>query len=177
MSVYECLKIQCNFNFEILDIGKLPNISCDLVDKVNRTNMGDILFETSLTPLSVENKGKNAAVKRSLAPKIGHQFFSSKTSKTAPQTTNAQNNVTKALTDLDLMPSIESNNLQCTLCSYKATLKSNLKTHYKLKHLGGADLSMCCSLCQKRCTTKGNLKSHLINLHKLSKEDAIKLTS
>lgn len=78
---------------------------------------------------------------------------------------------------LSLMPDIGRDDLQCALCSYKANQKHNLRTHYKLKHLGGADLSMLCSICQKRCKTKSNLRSHLVNFHKLSREDAIKLTS
>ena len=87
--------------------------------------------------------------------------------------------VTQVFKDLNLFPALNSvsDDLQCTLCSYNATMKTNLKTHYKLKHLNGADLSRDCNLCQKRCTTKSNLKAHLISVHKMTRDDAIKLAN
>ena len=75
------------------------------------------------------------------------------------------------LKDMNILPETP-NDLQCALCPYKATQKGNLKTHYKLKHLGGADLTMLCRLCQKKCSTKGSLKKHLLTVHNLSKEDS-----
>ena len=76
--------------------------------------------------------------------------------------------------DLNIVPDMGSG-LQCALCPYVASQKGNLKTHYKLKHLGGADLAVNCSMCQKRCTTKGNLKRHLMQVHSMSVNDAAKL--
>ena len=73
-----------------------------------------------------------------------------------------------------LFPDLDKG-LRCGLCPYKATQRGNLKTHYKLKHLGGADLKVQCSLCQQVFSTKGNLKKHLINLHNLPLSDATKL--
>ena len=89
-----------------------------------------------------------------------------------------QKDVSKIFKDLNLVPKMTSpsDDLQCALCSYRATQKSHLKTHYKLKHLGGADLAMNCNICEKKCSTKSNLKTHLIRVHKLSREDASKLT-
>ena len=85
-----------------------------------------------------------------------------------------RNDIESSLKDLNLLPQIGSN-LACAMCPYVATVRSSLKTHYKLKHLGGADLAVNCSICSKRCTTKGNLVAHIIAVHKLTREDAHKL--
>ena len=84
--------------------------------------------------------------------------------------------VSQVFKELNIVPDVGSD-LQCALCAYVATQKGHLKTHYKLKHLGGADLTMICSMCQKKCTTKSNLKAHLIGVHKMTREDAVKLTN
>ena len=94
----------------------------------------------------------------------------------SPKQVPGRKDVQSALKDLNLIPEI-GNELGCSLCSYVATQRGNLKVHYKLKHLGGADLQMNCNLCQKVCTTKSNLKSHMISKHGLSREDATKLLS
>ena len=65
--------------------------------------------------------------------------------------------------------------LQCAICPYKSTRKGNLKTHYKLIHLGGGGLSRKCSICAKKCSIKGNLKKHLIRCHNLTNEKAASL--
>ena len=77
------------------------------------------------------------------------------------------------LKDLNLVPSVTSSadEIQCALYSYRATRKTHVKTHYKLKHLGGADLCKNCSICWKKCTTKSNLKAHLVGAHKLTRMD------
>ena len=76
--------------------------------------------------------------------------------------------------DLNLIPEIPDD-LQCALCVYKATQKGNLKTHYKLKHLGGGGLTCKCAICSQKFSTKGNLKKHLIRCHNLTNEKAASL--
>ena len=84
--------------------------------------------------------------------------------------------VGSTLKSLNLVPVI-SNDLQCTLCPYKATQKGHLKTHYQLKHLGGGGLAVLCSICHQKFVTKSSCKKHMINVHQLSSEDASKLLS
>ena len=84
--------------------------------------------------------------------------------------------VGSALKSLNLVPAI-SNDLQCTLCPYKATQKGHLKTHYQLKHLGGGGLAVLCSVCQQKFATKSSCKKHMITVHQLSSQDASKLLS
>ncbi|XP_075262752.1 uncharacterized protein LOC142354362 isoform X2 [Convolutriloba macropyga] len=55
----------------------------------------------------------------------------------------------------------------CAMCSYIATQKHSLKTHYKLKHLGGGDLVMTCQICKVKLKTKGYMKKHYMTVHKL----------
>ena len=94
----------------------------------------------------------------------------------SPKQVAGRKDVQSALEDLNLMPQI-GNDLGCSLCSYVATRRDHLKTHYKLKHLGGAGMSISCNLCQKVCSTKSNLKSHMMSKHGLTREDSTKLIS
>ena len=60
----------------------------------------------------------------------------------------------KDLKSLSLMPEIAENDLSCKMCSYVASRKENLNTHYKLKHFGGGDLMMKRQICDFFVKTK-----------------------
>ena len=66
------------------------------------------------------------------------------------------------------MPEITENDLSCKMCSYVASRKDYLKTHYKLKHFGGGDLMMKCQICELIMKTKSYMKKHYKNAHKLT---------
>ena len=87
-----------------------------------------------------------------------------------------QQNVETFMKNLNIIPEI-SDDMQCAMCSYKATRKANLKVHVQLKHLGGIGVSVNCSICQQKVATKSNLKRHLISAHKLPSDQATKLIS
>ena len=78
--------------------------------------------------------------------------------------------VQTALKDLNLMPQMGSD-LACSMCAYVARRKGDLKIHYKLKHLGGADVIFDCSICMRKIKTKYSLKVHYKRVHGL-KDDA-----
>ena len=134
-------------------------LNCVLISCIDSKNIGVVSLEFS----------------REAKESLKRKRPMSNTSKAAKQIPGRKD-VQSALKDINLMPEM-GNDLACSLCTYVATQKGNLKVHYKLKHLGGADLSMNCNLCQKVCTTKSNLKSHLISKHSLTREDASKLLS
>ena len=81
-----------------------------------------------------------------------------------------------ALKDLNLMPQF-GNDLACSMCPYIATRKDNLKTHYKLKHLGGADLVMTCQICSIQVKTKSYMKKHYMKVHNLTDSAAQNMAS
>ena len=81
-----------------------------------------------------------------------------------------------ALEDLDLLPQLGSD-LGCSMCPYIATKKSHLKTHYKLKHLGGADLIMTCQICSTKVKTKSYMKKHYMTVHNLTDTAAQNMAS
>ena len=82
--------------------------------------------------------------------------------------------VGSVLKKLNILPEVPDD-LQCTLCPYKATAKNSLKTHYKLKHLGGGGLSVACAICEQTFSMKKSAKRHMIAVHKLSSDKAEKL--
>ena len=84
--------------------------------------------------------------------------------------------VSQIFEDLNIVPQLSSD-LQCAMCSYRATTKASLKVHYKLKHLGGADLVETCHICKKSIKMKKALKRHLMNVHKLDEPAAQKMIS
>ena len=79
-----------------------------------------------------------------------------------------------ALKDLNLMPQIGSD-LACSMCPYISKRKGDLKVHYKLKHLGGADLIFDCAICSMKIKTKPSLKTHYKRVHSLADDAAKKL--
>ena len=72
------------------------------------------------------------------------------------------------LTQMGLMPEISNSDLSCKMCNYTATQKTHLKTHYKLKHFGGADLIMKCQICEITIKTKSAIKKHYMKVHNLN---------
>ena len=174
------------FKFEACLIEKssesaVLNKVCHIIDSVSNQLLGtcEIIPEA---PFARKFDRLNMAPKR-IADSFPASVHGGKKTKTAKlpcsnsevYPTNKKD-ISAVFKDLNLVPNLP-NDLQCAVCPYKATQKSNLKTHYKLKHLGGADLTVLCRLCQKKCTTKGNLKSHLLRAHNLSKEDAASFLS
>ena len=88
----------------------------------------------------------------------------------------ARKDVQTALKDLNLMPDIGAD-LACAMCPYIATQKGSLKIHYKLKHLGGADLIMTCQICQTKLKTRSYMKKHYMKVHKLLENAAQNMTN
>ena len=116
-------------------------------------------------------------LKRSVAtPKSPSKTKSSKADSSPQNVPAGRKDIHSALKDLDLLPQMGSD-LGCSMCPYVATKKSHLKRHYKLKHLGGADLAVNCSICSKKCSTKSNLVAHIVAVHKLTRQDALKLVN
>ena len=81
-----------------------------------------------------------------------------------------------ALKDLNLMPQIGSD-LACSMCPYISKRKGDLKVHYKLKHLGGADLIMTCQICSIQVKTKSYMKKHYMKVHNLTDTAAQNMAS
>ena len=141
----------------------------------HRRIVGQIIFSVDKIPSSfLENQisGLKRPLSTNLTPKLSLKAprMSASQIRHGPQSVD----VGSALKSLNLVPVI-SNDLQCTLCPYKATQKSNLKTHYQLKHLGGGGLAVLCSVCQQKFATKSSCKKHMITVHQLSSQDASKL--
>ena len=111
--------------------------------------------------LEFQSTDSKKKAKFAISSKPASSFFQSK-------------DVGSVLKKLNIFPG-DSDELQCTLCPYKATRKSHLKTHYQLKHLGGGGLAVICSICQQKCATKSSCKKHMMSVHKLSNENASKL--
>ncbi len=83
----------------------------------------------------------------------------------------------KDLTDFNLISDFSNSSLCCKMCDYVATRRFNLKTHYKLKHLGGADLVMQCQICDVSVKTKGTMKKHYMKKHNLKEMAAENMCS
>ena len=158
---------------------------CDLVDRRTEKHIGNIVVKLANFGYPVSSELNfadpiNKNLKRPRYHPSENSIVCCPNREMTPKVANkaAKKDVTQVFKDLNLLPALNSefDDLQCTLCTYKATMKGNLRTHYKLKHLNGADLSKECNMCQRRCTTKSNLKKHMVVVHKQSREDAIKLT-
>ncbi len=78
------------------------------------------------------------------------------------------NALQKDLSDFNLIADISKSDLSCKMCPYVATQRGHLKVHYKLKHLGGADLVMKCQICGVSVKTKSYIKKHYMNKHNLT---------
>ena len=165
-NVYEILS---NLNFE--NGSQFYNIT----DPFNLKCEGQLMFQSISGGEPQFKEATNSALKRNfksetiLAPKSRKIASPLK----APNST-ASRDVGSIFKDLNLMPEIPDD-LQCALCSYKATQKGNLKVHYQLKHLGGAGVSATCTMCQQKFATKSSLKRHMTKAHHLTSEQAGKL--
>ena len=146
-----------------------PSICCQLVEGKTGFVFGNVNFqETDCQPrLDAKNK---RSVQQASKRKF---YFSDNNTICAKQ---PKRDVGKVFEELNLIPDVGSD-LQCMMCSYKATQKPHLKTHYKLKHLGGADLIIDCPICKKSIKTKSNLKKHLMKIHDLDDAAATKMIS
>ena len=138
-----------------------------VVDKVSGSIIGGVVFEEDERPvcrsLLVTAQSRIDKKRQNVKQKPLHS--SSRSQK--PGSLNGEDM-------LSLFPELDKG-LNCGLCSYRATQRGNLKTHYKLKHLGGADLKATCTICQQQFSTKGNLKQHLVKKHNLPHYDTTKL--
>ncbi len=78
-------------------------------------------------------------------------FANAKTARVAKN--SAASDVTQVLKDLNILREMWSD-LQCRLCPYKAIQRGN---HYKLMHLGGADLTKTLSLVSEKAYNERQL--------------------
>ena len=137
----------------------------------NRTLVG--FLECRKSEPDVKSMNSVAGLKRSLlTPKSPSKAKSVK----GDSVPAGRKDIHSALKDLDLLPQIGSD-LGCSMCPYIAKQKSHLKTHYKLKHLGGADLIMTCQICSTQVKTKSYMKKHYMKVHNLSDVAAQNMTS
>ena len=75
-----------------------------------------------------------------------------------------------------LVPHLPSD-LECSKCDYVTTNKGSLIVHYKLRHLGGADLIMTCQICHKQVKTRSYMLKHYRKIHNLTNEAAMNMTN
>ena len=146
-------------------------LNCEVIETSSHFSLGNLQCE----PVSILRLPTPAfqPVKR---PLPSFKQKGSKKTKVEPSSSMSPPQISvSSFNPIELMPKLSDVDKRCPTCSHVASSKTNLKVHYKLVHLGGADLAVNCSLCQTRCTTKGNLKIHLMGKHKLSKENASKL--
>ena len=153
-----------------LPIKKEDSLEFYLVDKTNFLAAGIITCTHVTEPTPKLAKSFKRKINES-----ENYSSSKKLAVSAPQSV-ARKDAHTALKALNLMPEIGSD-LACASCSYIATQKGNLKTHYKLKHLGGADLLITCQLCSIQIKTKQNIKKHYIRVHCLSEAAAQSMAS
>ena len=149
----------------------------NITNPFNFASEGQLLFDAISSQVPQFQEATNTALKRSVKPNM----ISAPKSRKMAAPLIAQNpvpnrDVGSIFKDLNLMPEIPDD-LQCALCCYKATQKGHLKTHYQLKHLGGAGISATCSMCQQKFATRSSLKRHMMSTHKLTSEQAGKLMS
>ena len=156
------------FSMELLLNKREPSF-CTIFDSQSLTNMGILLIEKNVSHVE-------PLFKSSLKRKVANVSVASPAFNDQHQSKVPKKDVGQIFKEMKLVPEMGSD-LQCSLCPFLASHKSSLKTHYKLKHLGGADLAMNCSMCEQRFVTKGSLKRHLVNIHKLSSTDAQKILS
>ena len=141
----------------------------------NRTVVG--FLECRKSKLDVKSMNPVTGLKRSLLSTKSPPKAKSSKADSVPQNVPAgRKDFHSALKDLDLLPQIGSD-LGCSMCPYVATKKSHLKTHYKLKHLGGADLIMTCQICSTQIKTRSSMKKHYMKMHNLSNVAAQNMTS
>ena len=141
----------------------------------NETLVG--FLECRKSANDVKSMKSVTGLKRSLSTlKIPPKAKSSKADSGPQNVPAGRKDIHSALKDLDLLPQIGPD-LGCSMCPYVATKKSHLKTHYKLKHLGGADLIMTCQICSTQVKTKSYMKKHYMKVHNLSEVAAQNMTS
>ena len=138
-------------------------LECYLLDKERLSDVGLLTCRHLSKPENTEFKN----LKRKIEELQKHPSKSKRSSIIQHPLSVPRKDVHTALNDLNLMPQMGSD-LACSMCPYIATQKGNLKVHYKLKHLGGADLIMTCKICGLQMKTKGVLKRHYMNVHCLS---------
>ena len=148
---------------------------CRLLEDGTSTDIGIFQFKTISRPDFLDTKPSNVSGMKRQSSYVGHKkvvkrFCGSNVA--GNEDSLVRKDVHTALKDLNLMPNIGTSDLACSMCPYVATQKSNLKIHYKLKHLGGADVIFDCSICSAKIKTKSNLKTHYRGKHKLG-EDAV----
>ena len=144
-----------------------PSLLCDILESQSKLILGCLRFtrirqsshlETSKLANCQSFKRKPSTRLNVSSPKV------------------PKRDVSQIFQDLNIVPQLSSD-LQCAMCAYIATTKSSLRVHYKLKHLGGADLIETCPLCKKSIKMRKALKKHLINVHKLDENAAQKMIS
>ena len=165
----DSIELKISLKFPVFDLSN--RISLDLTGKENGEVLGEVDFIPSINTSESSALFQEIVQKRkpesniSIAPKFA------KVQKTSNKFARQKSNfalLEHDLISLKLMPEIESTDLSCKMCDYRATQKGHLKTHYKLKHFGGADLIMQCQICEIKLKTKSYMKKHYIKIHKLT---------
>ena len=151
-----------------------PNnfLECYLLDKERLSDVGLLTCRHLSKPENTEFKN----LKRKIEELQKHPPKSKRSSIIQQPLSVPRKDVHTALKDLNLMPQMGSD-LACSMCPYIATQKGNLKVHYKLKHLGGADLIMTCQICGIQVKTKSYMKKHYMAVHNLSEPAAQNIVS
>ncbi len=67
--------------------------------------------------------------------------------------------------------------IKCQYCDFMTTIQSKLRKHIGLKHsLGRFNKPWTCTMCSFASNIKWSLKAHFMNTHKMTKEEADRLT-
>ena len=158
-----CLYLDSHCLEDIME--RYSSLACEVLEASYKLSIGSLYLQTAdlVLPKASQHLPKNA--KRKTSDFQSGSAFCPKQQK---------KDVGQIFQELKIIPDVGSD-LQCALCPYKATQKPHLKTHYKLKHLGGADLIMNCQICKRSIKTKSALKKHIIQVHGLDEEAARKL--
>ena len=177
--------VKITFSIEefALNFFNVSQISFPILDPAAEKSVGSLKLE--LKTENVNNPATTKAIFTSLSPSkrplTNSMLDSVRKPKVSKLSSSGNKNLATSLADvgsvlkkLNILPEVPDD-LQCTLCPYKATAKNSLKTHYKLKHLGGGGLAVDCPICKQRFSLKKNTKRHMISAHQLSSEHASKL--
>ena len=121
----------------------LQNPTCEIWQPGFFSMLGTISFTSEVCAVSSETTlaSKRSSETEVLTDRPPKQ--SKRTSNVDGATYRAGPDMISIFKDLNLVQEIP-NNLQCTLCPYKATRKGNLKVHYQMEHLGGHGVSATC---------------------------------
>ena len=152
------------------------NLRCFVTDEKTSSIVGILLFDSVATECQNLPPQSNASnFKRRNSCSTGNEVLKKKFTVESTEQV-IRKDVHTALKDLNLMPQISSD-LACSMCPYISKRKGDLKVHYKLKHLGGADLIMTCQICSIQVKTKSYMKKHYIKVHNLTESAAQNMTS